>query len=325
MKKWTLNQGIKHIATKDRKMLFMGTLGEKLYAPKSEIKLLKFLSTGLKDEAEIKKWMMSNDHEWTFEHLLQSGFLTEHYIEPNNRNSNDNMFFAVSNQDKDFGNEFRKKTILIFGANGVSSNLIQTFSRMNINEIIVVDNKNVNEWDLNSLIFSSANDINKSRVDSIKENVSTYSSTKITSVTEIISNKTQVEKIANDHKIDFVVISSEIDPRVQKWCYEIFSLNHIPITMCGYSNTIMISGPILDRKNERFESIISVIDEGSSMNYIKFDNTISVTNQILNSFVSSHVASEIYKYWSNINKPESYETRIQIDFVTLGKQKHSLE
>lgn len=325
MKKWTLNQGLKHIATRERKMLFMGSFGQKLYAPKSELKLLHFMASGLKTENEIRQWMMTNDHEWSFEKLIESGFLSEHFIEPNQRNSNDDLFFSLSKSKNDFGHEFRNKTILIFGANGVSENLIQTFSRMNIKEIIVVDDSVVNEWDLNSLILNSNNDLNKNRVETVSENVKTFSKTKITPITKKIEYKKQIQEIYNSNKIDFVVITAEQDPRIQKWSYEIFSLNNTPITMCGYSNTLMASGPILDRRNEKFESIISVIDEGTSENYIKFENAISITSQILNSMVSSHVASEIYKYWSEINTPESYETRIQIDFTTLNKQKHSLE
>lgn len=324
MKKWTLNQGLRLFSATNRKLCFIGNTNQKLLIPKSEEGLLRFLSTGLKTEKEIKDWMLTHHHEWSFEKITNSDFVTEHFVDPKNQDSSDEVFINLISGNQTKIKDLMNKTILIFSANGISSHLIHAFARMNITKIVVVDEKIVQENDLNSSALFDRNDIGKYKVEAIKNKVALFSDTEIIPISKTPKWKNEFIDLKNNYEIDFVIISSDSQAHIQKFSYECFSINNIPITMCGHINTLLVSGPILDRRSEAFEMIINQSSEGADFHEREYENSILATNHVLNATLASYTSNEILRYWIGHEKSETYEARIQIDFVTSSKQKHSL-
>lgn len=324
MKKWTLNQGLSIYSVTKHKIIFVSNAHKKFHVPKTEEKLLNFLAQGLKTEKEIRDWMKLNDHEWTFETLTNSGILTNHFIDPKDKNSREDVFFNLFEEDVNYGEVIRSKTLLLIGGGGIGSHILQYFSRANIKKIIVVDGDKIEMSNLNRQILFDVDDIGKDKIKVLEEKVKKYSTTEVVGLKDKIESTKQLEKISNEFKVDFVVLSADSDVRLIKWCYDVFSLKGIPVTISGYIGTMMVSGPILDSKNKTFEDSFNNINSVSYLNK-DFENAMAPSSIFMNSFISAYTAGEVLKYWSSKWKPETINKRIIIDFLTWQKHTFSLK
>lgn len=323
MKKWTLNQGLTIFGSSRHKIILIGNSQRRFIVPKTEEKLLDYLATGLKSEKEIREWMMLNQHQWTFETLIKSGILTEYFTDPNDRNAKEDVFYNLLECGDSFKDEIKSKTVLVVGAGSIGNNMIQCFSRINIKKIIVIDNDVVKTSNLNSQIFFDTEDVNKNKVNTIKEKVKRYSETEIIEIDMHIESERQLELIKNSNQIDFVILAANSDIRMSKWCYDVFSKNGIPVTTCGFIGTLMVSGPILNSKSKQLEEEYKNIDSIHLMNK-NFENSIAPASIFMSSYISSYTATEILKFWTKKWKPETYNSRICIDFLEWRKQTFSL-
>lgn len=324
MKKWTLNQGLNIFKTTKHKVIFIGNAQQRIVVPKTEMKLFDFLATGLKTEEEIKEWIRLNSNQWNFETLLNSGVLTDYFIDTKDRNSREDVFYSLINGDNELRNEIREKTILLIGTGGIGNHMIQYFSRINVKKIIIVDADVVEETNLNRQILFTEDDLGKNKTSVIAEKIKKYSSTEIVGINKFIRKPEDIKEIAEQNVVDFVVLSADSDIRLIKWCYESFALKGIPLTSCGYMGTLMISGPILVSRCFDLEKYFENLDSLHHINK-NFENAITPSSIFMNAFISSYTACEILKYWTKKWKPETLNQKIYIDFLTWHKQTFSLD
>lgn len=323
MKKWTLNQGLIKVTITKHKLVFMGNSTQKFVVPKTEENLINFMGSGHWSEKEIRNWMRLNDHTWSFEKLIESGILTEYYTDKDDIHSREAVYFDLFTECKMFKDEIKKKRILVIGVDDVAGQIINSFSRMGIKEIVILGDGIVDEFSAKTNILFNKNDIGKKKTEAIKENISNFSNTIITSIGQFEITKQLLDEIRKKYELDFVILAASSGSRLNWFCYEIFSLNNIPFTTCLYTNTILMMGPILDRKNQNYETIMSTIPKELQVES-KYKNTIESLSQIQNSYLAAFTSNDILRYWTRKYKPETYEVKIQFDFITLGKQKFSL-
>lgn len=291
----------------------MGNSSQRIEIDESCGKLIEWLTIP-RTQHEIIDYINIKKLEISLDELIAKKMLTKNIVKKHDYDSRNEAFWMLYD-DHLFQQKIKTLKVMLIGCGGIGNNISQQLARLSIGEIILVDNDEVELSNLNRQVLFGFEDVGKKKVIAAKESIQKFSTSKVSTELIEIENIDQLRYLKDKYNPDFVVLSADSSKKLQVYCHDVFAKNNIPFTTCGYANTTMISGPILDKENNEFLSwfpIENSIDE----KYGIFPNSISPSIGFINSFISSFTVSEIMKYFMKDLTPKTYLARVQINFAT---------
>lgn len=272
----------------------------------------------MKESNEDIQSVLILENKSLFLKLKNNKLLVNSKINNNERYSRNDLFLSLFESTK-YKEIYENKNILIIGSGGIGSNMGHILARSGFN-IIIVDNDVIEESNLVRQLFLEK-DLNKKKVECI---VNSFK--KINSEGFYVGIDKKIEKIEdlleikNQYKIDFVIIAGDSSIKLQKKCYDVFSVNKIPVMGVGYAASFGLIGPIINNQNKKMEKFLI---------HSRDDITLEINNNyFINAslsfyvfYISSLASLEIYKYFSKSLKPLSLNKRLQFHISDLVIEK----
>lgn len=184
----------------------------------------------------------------------------------------------------------------MIGAGGIGSNMSNILCRAGFN-IIAVDNDLIDASNLVRQNFKEKDISKEKSVVLVKELKEINPNGEFISVNKEIIDIDELNYLKENHTIDFVVIAGESTVQLQRNCYNVFSKHDIPVMTIGYLTSFGVIGPIINKKNKKFENIFfSAINDLTLLSKNEYFITASLSFYAY--YISSLACLEIYKYFS---------------------------
>ncbi len=150
--------------------------------------------------------------------------------------------------------KLKDKTVLIAGCGGIGNNIIIELLRLNVKNIILVDDDEIEESNLTRQIIFTFDDVGKYKIDIMEKYIKSWDK-------EIYVEK-HLKKFSSNIVLskfpDFAFVSADSPQSIAIEAYNFFTEKKIPYIHAGYINDFISVGPIIFEKNTQYEKALNI-------------------------------------------------------------------
>ncbi|WP_173306448.1 ThiF family adenylyltransferase [Streptococcus sp. k-628] len=269
-----------------------------------------------------------------FELTLNSE-LTPNQIERHSRTMNFlSNFDASGNHKIDYMKKIIDSNVLVIGLGGVGSSLVMNLSALGVGTIIGVDFDSVDLSNLNRQILYNESDIGKLKSECATNKISEFdSSIKFITYQLKVTSPADVEKLINDHEIDFVFCAAD-QPSIwiYKWINEACFKTGVAWLYGGNSEASSYFQTIIPEESSCFNCRELNLKMKSSEGFVKYNevlkNGYATQNNCLaatSSCITSFMIFDFIRFITDIEKPRVLNKILTIDYRDYDISYESIE
>lgn len=281
------------------------------------VTFIKQLSVGMKSDL-ITNWLKKNSsinalYAW----LKNKNWIVDdlsHPIENTPNEKNHDYICSINKDPISVLNKFKVSHISIVGCGGTGSVVAQNLVAMGFRMLSVVDYDKIESSNLNRQTIYSHADVGKNKAEILAEKLKLLNNeVHITSHIQKVTCKEDLVKIYKNNRPAFVVCGIDTPPVIARDIVLRFcELSNIPCIFGGVGVDSGSYGPLIDTLQgmKLFRNFLSKIKDEYYVGEISIvKGSLCPTNSIISSFI----ALDIFKWFSNTN-PLSHNKILKVDF-----------
>lgn len=214
-------------------------------------------------------------------------------------------------------NLLNEKTILIVGCGGIGNNLVIELLRLNIKNIILVDDDKIEESNLTRQTLFSFDDIGKNKIDVIEREIRSWDKNiYIEKHLKKFSSNIILNKSPN-----FAFVSADSPQSISIEAYDFFTKRKIPYLHVGYLNDFISVGPLIFSKNNEYENAIQ--------NHVKNEYIYKMNSWFqspsflgINKLASAIAIKEFLCFFLDKEKAQTINAKMMVNFWDLTIQEY---
>ena len=195
-------------------------------------------------------------------------------------------------EKKDYINLISKNKVLFIGAGGICTSIVDYLISVGINKLGLVDFDKVEFSNLNRQYKYSESDINKNKVDVLKNNlIHQYSNLEIDTYDKKITCEDDLISIVKKFNPSFIICAADTPIyKIQYYIASVCMKHNIPCIFGGVGETKGTYGPLLYRKNAYKSYLKEINDITKRVDYLfPCKGSYGITNSLISTYMASDV------------------------------------